>query len=127
MGGVLFKLSLPLSDWNLYLIIFFLLGGLITVISFVFLGRSFAIFPGKRQIVSKGFYKIIRHPSYFGEIIMIAVCAIANAGYLSLVIFLGFIPALIYRIYVEEKLLLQDAEYQKYGIETKWRLIPYLW
>ncbi len=127
LGASLFKLALPISQWSIYSSSFFIFGAIITIISFLFLGRNFAIFPSRRQIVSNGLYSIIRHPSYLGEMIMISVCALAAESYLSLFIFLLFIPAMVFRINTEEELLLQDIEYLEYCIDTKWRLIPFIW
>ena len=126
-GGLLFKLSKSLDSWHFFVEILFIIGGLIALVSFLYLGKSFSIFPGRREIKSNGFYKLIRHPSYLGEFIMILACLISSESIYSLFVFLLFIPSIIYRIKEEEKVLLIDTSYILYTKNVKWRLIPFVW
>ena len=80
-------------------------------------------------LVQQGPYRIIRHPAYAAYIIMgfgIAIGYSSLIGFLSIPLLL--IPALIYRIFVEEKILLTEfgEEYRQYSHGTK-RLIPRVW
>jgi len=126
-GGLAFKLSKDLSSWGFIPICIFLLGGGITLISFLFLGKSFSVFPSLRGIVSKGSYRLVRHPSYFGELLMIIACLIATDYIFSWSILLLFFPFIILRIEEEEKLLSTSEEYISYSQKVTWRLIPLIW
>ncbi len=94
------------------------------------LGRYFtftvALHPGQ-QLVERGPYRVIRHPSYTGALVTIAGVCLATANWLSL---LGVVPAALgyaYRIRVEEEALVEGLgdEYRAYQRRTK-RLIPYI-
>ena len=126
-GGLLFKLSKSPLDWNLFSTVLFFAGGLTTLVAFISLGNSFSIFPGVRQVVSGGFYRLIRHPAYLGEFMMSLACLVAYNTYYSYPVFIVLIPALVLRIKEEEKLLFEDNNYQAYSNTVKWRLIAYLW
>jgi len=126
-GGLMFKLAPVPSNWNVYQESVFVLGGMVMLISFLFLGRNFSILPGLRQIVSKGPFLVIRHPAYFGETIMLLACLLAGTSLYSMLTLLIFIPSLVLRINAEEKLLAKDESYLIYQSKVKWKLIPYVW
>ena len=126
-GGLMFKLSRPLHLWEGYCEVIFIFGGIITFTSFLFLGRSFAILPNMRQIVSKGTFRIIRHPAYFGESLMVIACLMAGKSLISLIPFVIFIPGILFRIREEERLLSKNISYQQYQQTVKWRLLPFIW
>jgi len=84
-----------------------------------------SILPG-HQIVKKGIYKYIRHPSYAGSLVSFLGLGLAFSNWLSsIVIIVPIFMAYIYRIRVEEKALIQTFgdEYLEYSKATK-RLIP---
>jgi len=84
-----------------------------------------SILPG-HQIVKKGIYKYIRHPSYTGSLVSFLGFGLAFSNWLSsIVIFVPILTAFIYRIQVEEKALIQafGEEYLDYSRATT-RLIP---
>jgi protein-S-isoprenylcysteine O-methyltransferase len=80
-------------------------------------------------LIQRGPYRFIRHPAYASYIIMSFGIAI---GYSSLVGLLAIpllmLPALIYRISIEEKLLSLEfgEQFFQYAHRTK-RLLPYIW
>ena len=126
-GGLLFKLAKPLVDWSLYLQVVFILGAVFALTAFLFLGRSFSIFPDVRKIKSMGVFSIVRHPSYLGEIIMITACLLATQYWQSFLVYMVFIPSIVLRIKEEEDLLIISSEYRNYQKNVKWRLLPYVW
>jgi protein-S-isoprenylcysteine O-methyltransferase Ste14 len=78
------------------------------------------------QIVKKGLYKHLRHPSYTGLLLRYLGLGLSYANWLSLaLIFLPLLLSVLYRIRVEESALVQTFgdEYEEYSKETK-RLIP---
>ncbi|HVP36392.1 MAG TPA: isoprenylcysteine carboxylmethyltransferase family protein [Terriglobales bacterium] len=110
-------------------IVLILLGLVIRWIAIITLGRYFttnvSILPG-HQIVKKGIYKYVRHPSYAGGLVSFLGLGLVFSNWLSIiVIVVPILIAYIYRIRVEEKALIQTFgnEYLEYSKATK-RLIP---
>lgn len=126
-GGLLFKLAKPLLNWTATAEIIFTCGGVFTILSFLFLGKSFAILPGMRNVVSKGMYRLVRHPAYLGETMLVVACLISAETYWSFVVFALFVPGIILRIKAEESLLFQSPYYGQYANQVTWRLIPFVW
>jgi protein-S-isoprenylcysteine O-methyltransferase Ste14 len=98
----------------------------------VSLGRYFrrevTIEPGQR-IVRRGPYRVLRHPSYTGLILIFAGFGLTFGSWLSavvalLVLFAGLLP----RIRVEERALARafGPEYDDYADSTA-RLVPHVW
>ena len=91
------------------------------MVSFVFLGRCFAILPAIRGIVSRGPFVIVRHPAYLGELIMVVGCVTAAAGngvsvsWQHAMILFVTVGLFVIRIRAEENLLRTDAAYQRYA------------
>jgi protein-S-isoprenylcysteine O-methyltransferase Ste14 len=126
-GGIMFKLAKPLAEWSFASELLFSLGATMTIFSFLFLGKSFAILPGMRNVVSKGMYRVVRHPAYLGETLMVIACLISAEFYWSILAFIIFVPFIILRIQAEEKLLFESAYYADYANRVTRRLIPFVW
>jgi protein-S-isoprenylcysteine O-methyltransferase Ste14 len=80
------------------------------------------------QVIERGAYRWIRHPSYTAALIMYTGIGLALGNWASLAISLGVsIVVYGYRIYVEEQALLakHGERYRAYTARTR-RLIPYL-
>lgn len=90
------------------------------------LGFSFGLLPANRGIVTRGAYRIVRHPIYFGYFVghMGFLLSTFSVWNLSIFVILYFFQAI--RIWQEEKVLKKDEEYQAYMKKTKYRFIPYL-
>lgn len=82
-----------------------------------------------QQVIRTGPYKLLRHPSYSGLLLICTGYGIAVQSWLSLATVIVLpLAALLYRIHVEEAFLLSamGAEYQDYKRHTK-KLIPWIW
>ena len=82
-----------------------------------------------QKVRKDGPYKLIRHPSYSGLMLICAGYGVAVGNWLSLIVVIALpLAALLYRIHVEEAMLVDSlgAEYEEYQKETK-RLIPWIW
>jgi protein-S-isoprenylcysteine O-methyltransferase Ste14 len=82
----------------------------------------------EQQVVSRGPYRYIRHPSYTGFLLILLGFGLCFANWLSPLLMVGI--ALIgfgYRIHVEERLLQEQLgqPYQTYMGRTK-RLVPFV-
>lgn len=105
----------------------FLVGFVIVIISVLSIGRSFAVTPMLSQIKTRHIYRMVRHPMYLGEILMITACFLTSITIVSSIVMALFIVFAVLRIREEEKLLLKSDSYKQYCITTPWRIIPHLW
>jgi protein-S-isoprenylcysteine O-methyltransferase Ste14 len=80
------------------------------------------------KVISTGLYGLIRHPMYFGVIVMMIGVPLALDSLWGLFVFVIIIPVLAWRILDEEKVLRQDLSgYTEYMQKVRYRLAPYLW
>jgi len=95
--------------------------------SLVTLDRRFGIRPALRDLVTRGPYRIVRHPIYLSYVL-------ADVGYnlegwntgTVLMVLAGW-ASLIYRIRAEERVLAQDAGWSRYAGTVRSRLLPGVW
>jgi len=83
----------------------------------------------EQELVHSGPYQIIRHPAYAGYLWMALGLALGYSSFLGFIsIFFILMPAVIYRIRVEDGLLAENfgTQFEKYAQKTK-RLIPGIW
>ncbi len=96
------------------------------------LGRSFSVNVAIKQsqtIYRKGLFRVVRHPSYLGMLIIFLAIGLRSRNVVSLAIMLVCpAAALLYRIHVEERALDRafGADYANYRQTTK-RLFPGLY
>ena len=103
------------------------LAGLSVVIAGkITLGRSFALLPANRGIVSKGVYGLVRHPIYLGYLVTHVAFLVASPSLFNLGALLVADAALLARAVCEEKTLALDPEYRAYQQRVRWRVAPYL-
>jgi protein-S-isoprenylcysteine O-methyltransferase Ste14 len=79
------------------------------------------------QVVAGGPYQFVRHPAYAGVIMAhtgMTLVLLNVASALTLVLLV--VPAFLWRIRVEERLLLRLSEYAEYASGRR-RLLPYVW
>ena len=99
----------------------------LSFLSLLTLGRLFGIRPALRDLMTRGPYRVVRHPIYLSYVI-------ADIGYnlqeWSLVtialVFAGW-ASLIYRIHAEERVISKHSEWTAYVSRVRYRLIPGLW
>jgi len=110
--------------------ILFIIGGLIIRwMAILQLGNSFTVdvaITNAAKLKTDGIYTHIRHPSYSGMLlVVVGFSATMNSLYSVIVFVVPVFAALIYRISVEEKVLINEFgdSYLTYKVETK-RLIP---
>jgi protein-S-isoprenylcysteine O-methyltransferase Ste14 len=94
------------------------------LVAVINLGRCFGVLPEARGLVTRGPYRLVRHPVYLGEIgactgLVIAAPTVANAVLLS-----AFSVAQAVRMRLEERELANAfPEYARYASQTP-RLLP---
>jgi len=83
----------------------------------------------EHQLITEGIYRTLRHPAYLGLLCLFIGIPLSMGSLGGLVIaVVGGIPAVIYRIIVEERSLRKwfGKDYQNY-CKKSWRLIPNIW
>lgn len=81
-----------------------------------------------QEVVSTGLYGLVRHPMYFGSLIMIVGIPLALESYWGLVVLIPGLLTIVFRIIDEEEMLRQElAGYTEYTQEVHSRLVPYVW
>jgi protein-S-isoprenylcysteine O-methyltransferase Ste14 len=99
-------------------------GLVLSQVARIYMGRSFGILPGNRGIVSKGPFRIVRHPIYAGWFLLTIGYLLAHPSWINFLI-VSTAPALmLWRILLEEQLLVEDPEYREYVQRVRFRLIP---
>jgi protein-S-isoprenylcysteine O-methyltransferase Ste14 len=58
---------------------------------------------------------------------MLLSCVIAGNTLASFITFVVYSSIMVFRIKEEEKLLSQTSRYKAYNVQTRWRLLPYIW
>ena len=83
----------------------------------------------RHELVTNGIYGLIRHPAYLGLLCLFLGIPLCEGSWVGFLVALGGgIPMVLYRISIEEKLLVDwfGERYSAYKKGT-WRLIPYIW
>jgi len=81
-----------------------------------------------QKVISTGPYAFVRHPMYTGGIVMLLGVPIALGSWWGLLVIVGMMPALIWRLFDEEKFLARNLQgYVEYQKKVQYRLIPLIW
>ena len=81
-----------------------------------------------QQLSSTGWYGFVRHPMYFGNVILMIGTPLALGSYWGLLVVIVGLAVLALRITDEESLLKQElAGYREYMDKVHYRLMPYVW
>ena len=81
-----------------------------------------------QELVSTGLYGLVRHPMYFGNVVLMVGIPLALGSYWGLLFLIPGLAVLAVRIVDEEKVLTQDlAGYPDYAQKVHYRLLPYVW
>ena len=81
-----------------------------------------------QELVSTGLYGLVRHPMYFGALIMMIGTPLALDSYWGLVVLIPSLVVFAFRILDEEKALTQELTgYVEYTQKVHHRLVPGVW
>jgi protein-S-isoprenylcysteine O-methyltransferase Ste14 len=81
-----------------------------------------------QKVIDTDIYAIVRHPMYFGAILMYVTSPLALGSYWAMIPGAMIVPVLIARILDEETALEKDLSgYIEYKQKTRYRLIPFIW
>jgi protein-S-isoprenylcysteine O-methyltransferase Ste14 len=88
------------------------------------LGRSFALLPANRGIVSTGLYSLVRHPIYMGYLVTHVAFLAASPTLWNVAALCVADGALLARAVCEEETLAKDEKYREYQTRVRWRVAP---
>jgi protein-S-isoprenylcysteine O-methyltransferase Ste14 len=102
------------------------------IIFFVYKQNTFASaiieLAPEQTVISTGLYGLVSHPMYMGALFLFVGMSLSLGSWWGLLVFLLFMPALLWRIVDEEKLLVKNLRgYVEYTKEVMYRLIPLIW
>lgn len=112
--------------------IVFLSGLILRLAAFITLGMGFrpVVSSARNEtVIKKGVYRIIRHPSYTGMILIYVGLSLCLLNWvLTLISAAGFSALYIWRVHLEEKVLVSrfGKEYSDYQQKTR-KFIPYVY
>ncbi|OBA95132.1 hypothetical protein A5666_06670 [Mycolicibacterium fortuitum] len=92
-----------------------------------FAGASIRV-EDEQPLVSTGLYGLVRHPMYFGAVLMMFGTPLALGSYWGLLVSILAVPIFGVRIADEEKMLRAELDgYDEYARKVRYRLVPYVW
>ena len=92
-----------------------------------FASATIELAPGQK-VISTGLYALVRHPMYMGALFLFIGIPLSLGSWWGLFVFFLIMPALIWRIFNEEKFLTRNLPgYLEYQKKVRCRLIPLVW
>lgn len=81
-----------------------------------------------QTVVSTGLYGVVRHPMYMGTLPLTIAVPLALGSWWALLPVLAIVPALVWRLVDEERVLRRDLPgYAAYCARVRYRLVPGIW
>jgi protein-S-isoprenylcysteine O-methyltransferase Ste14 len=87
------------------------------------LGRSFAILPANRGVVTGGAYRLVRHPIYAGYLVGHILFLLSSFSFYNLAAYALVSCLQVHRILREEAILARTPEYRDYMGRVRYRVI----
>jgi len=115
---------LGLSSLTKYAII---AGILMQIAGLISLNRSFAIVAAKREIKTKGMYRVVRHPLYASYFVIFTGYVLMNTSVTNIVVCTFTLILLLIRCSTEEEHLALDPSYLEYMQKVNYRIIPFVY
>jgi protein-S-isoprenylcysteine O-methyltransferase Ste14 len=101
--------------------------GMLVVIQNSYAAATVRVEAGQK-LASSGLYRLVRHPMYAANLILMVGIPLALGSYWGLLLLIPGLLVLVFRILDEEKLLTQDlAGYREYAQRVRYRLMPCVW
>lgn len=110
--------------WDAYAAVLTVCGLTMQLFAKLTLGRRFGLVAANRGICIAGPYRWVRHPIYFGYVMLHTGFFLLNPSLWNAGVFVALYSIKIPRILAEERLLAQDPDYQIYMLRVRSRLIP---
>ena len=127
-GGLLFRPQGSNPQWGVTAgLVLQLLGLVLVLVSLAALGRSFGFVAADRGLVTRGPYRVVRHPIYASYILIQSGYLIQAQSLRNLLVLLFATGCNIGRCLAEEQVLTDTSDYQEYRARVRWRLVPGMW
>src|SRR4030095_12033501 len=97
------------------------------LVSLRVMGSAFGFRPALRGLCTRGPYKFVRHPIYLSYVLGDIGYNLQEWNFITLLLVLVGWMSLVYRIYAEERLLSQHAEWPAYVSLVRYRLFLGIW
>jgi protein-S-isoprenylcysteine O-methyltransferase Ste14 len=124
-GPMLFNPPRALSEMGVALAVIAVTGA---VWSLGTLRRSLSVIPEARRLVTRGPYRLVRHPLYLFEILAALAVLLGEPGAIATGTFAVLVALQVTRARMEENLLAATfPEYSTFRRSTRYRLIPRVW
>jgi protein-S-isoprenylcysteine O-methyltransferase Ste14 len=82
----------------------------------------------EQKVISTGLYALVRHPMYMGALFLFVGIPLSLGSCWGLIVYLIMMPALLWRIFDEEKFLSKNLPgYTEYKSKVRYRLVPFIW
>ena len=125
------EMTYRLSLVNVVGLVLFSIGVSIRLVARRTLGKYFSSglkTTQKHELIKHGIYKHIRHPAYLGSLLLSPGVPLIFSSFYGFLLILGIIPCFLYRIRIEESMLIEKFgnEYWEYMKETK-KIIPFIY
>ena len=105
-----------------------LVGVALAVASAQSLGANFSFGPQGRALVVRGPYRLVRHPIYLAELVMIMGVTVVDPRLVPILGALVVLVLQLVRIRAEERLLRSTFPgFSRYAAMTRYRLVPLVW
>jgi protein-S-isoprenylcysteine O-methyltransferase Ste14 len=103
------------------------LGATLSLTSLIALGRRFGIRPALRGLVTRGPYRLVRHPMYLSYVIADIGYNLQEWSWATVLLVIAGWASLVYRIVAEERVLAADPEWMTYVAHVRSRIVPGVW
>lgn len=98
-----------------------------SLICLLMIGKRFGVRPALRGLVTRGPYRLVRHPLYLSYVMAGIGFNLQLSNWATLLLLsLGW-AAMVYRIRAEERLLSRDPGWTAYAASVLYRLVPGIW
>jgi protein-S-isoprenylcysteine O-methyltransferase Ste14 len=104
-----------------------MLAAALSLVSLLAMGRLFGVRPALRGLVTKGPYRLVRHPMYLSYVLADIGYNLQEWNSVTLLLVLVGWASLVYRIRAEERVISQHAQWPAYATLVRYRLLPGLW
>jgi protein-S-isoprenylcysteine O-methyltransferase Ste14 len=103
------------------------LAAVFSVVCLLTLGKRFGVRPALRDLVTRGPYKLVRHPLYLSYVIAAIGFNLQVRNLATLLLVLLGWASMVYRIRAEERVLSRDPMWPDYVALVQYRLVPGVW
>ena len=102
-------------------------GLVVVIVSLFALGRSFGFVAADRGLITRGPYRVARHPMYAGYLMIQVGYVLQAISWRNIIVVLAVTGCNVGRALAEERVLGASASYPSYRERVRWRLLPGIW